>query len=108
VYLDSTIVADNTGPSECMEVFSGYVSLGNNIAGDDTCGLTQPTDHPGVNPRLGPLADNGGPTATLALPPRSPAIDAGNDATCPSADQRGVPRPQGPHCDIGAFELQRR
>ena len=36
----------------------------------------------------------------------SPAIDAGDDATCPSTDQRGSGRPFGPHCDVGAFELQ--
>jgi hypothetical protein len=40
----------------------------------------------------------------LALLPGSPAIDAGDDLTCPPADQRGVRRPQGAHCDIGAFE----
>ncbi len=34
----------------------------------------------------------------------SAAIDAGNDVNCPSTDQRGVPRPQGAHCDIGAYE----
>jgi hypothetical protein len=54
---------------------------------------------------LGPLADNGGPTPTHALVPGSPAIDAapvGPD--CPSEDQRGIARPQGAACDIGAFE----
>lgn len=58
---------------------------------------------------LGPLDDNGGPTRTLALLPGSPAIDAGDDATCASPpvsglDQRGTARPQGAHCDIGAYE----
>ena len=60
---------------------------------------------------LGPLADNGGPTKTHALLAGSPAIDAGDDAICAVApvsgkDQRGVVRPQGAHCDLGAFELQ--
>ena len=60
-----------------------------------------------TNPQLGPLADNGGPTQTHALLPGSPAIDgvafdAPND--CPAADQRGVPRPQGAACDMGAVE----
>jgi len=61
--------------------------------------------------QLGPLQDNGGVTATHALLAGSPAIDAG--ASCPNdqgaalpADQRGVARPQGAACDIGAFELQ--
>jgi hypothetical protein len=53
---------------------------------------------------IGPLADNGGPTFTHALSPGSPAIDAANDALCPATDQRGTNRPQGTHCDIGAYE----
>ena len=71
-----------------------------------------------TNPLLGPLANNGGPTQTFALLPGSPAIDAGNDAVCMAAvgapdygaggfDQRGVTRPHGSHCDIGAFELDK-
>jgi len=58
-----------------------------------------------VNPLLGPLADNGGPTQTLALLPGSPAIDAANPSNFPTTDQRGVTRPQGARADIGAFEL---
>ncbi len=60
-----------------------------------------------TNPRLGPLADNGGPTETHALLDFSPAIDAGGDITCADVggvDQRNVPRPQGAGCDIGAYE----
>jgi len=52
---------------------------------------------------LGALADNGGPTQTMALPDGSPAIDAGNQVGCPTTDQRGVPRPRS-DCDIGAYE----
>ncbi len=51
------------------------------------------------------LADNGGPTRTHALVSGSPAIDA-VVGTCPTTDQRGLPRPVGNACDIGAFELQ--
>jgi hypothetical protein len=50
------------------------------------------------------LANNGGPTDTQALLAGSPALDAGNNSTCLATDQRGVTRPQGPACDIGAFE----
>ncbi|PWB73276.1 MAG: hypothetical protein C3F07_09920 [Anaerolineales bacterium] len=57
-----------------------------------------------ADPKLLPLADNGGPTPTMALLSSSPAIDAGDDANCPATDQRGVTRPQGSHCDIGAYE----
>jgi predicted outer membrane repeat protein len=58
-----------------------------------------------TNPNLGTLGDNGGATQTIPLQPGSSAIDAGIDATCPTIDQRGVARPQGDHCDIGAFEM---
>jgi hypothetical protein len=59
-----------------------------------------------ANPRLGALAQNGGPTKTMAIGPGSPAIDKvpASGAGCPSTDQRGVKRPQGRACDIGAFE----
>jgi hypothetical protein len=60
---------------------------------------------PSADPLLGPLQNNVGPTETMALQPGSAAIDAAVDANCPATDQRGVVRPQGPHCDIGAFEL---
>jgi hypothetical protein len=54
---------------------------------------------------LGLLADNGGPTWTMALAPGSPAIDLGNAQGAPPSDQRGVPRPSGSGVDIGAFEF---
>jgi CSLREA domain-containing protein len=80
------------------------VSLGHNLDGDGTCLLTGTGDLPSTDPQLGPLADNGGPTLTFALPAGSPAIDAADGGACPAADQRGVSRPQGGGCDIGAFE----
>lgn len=58
------------------------------------------------NPKLLPLASNGGLTQTMALGAGSPAIDAGaHFSSCAATDQRGVIRPQGPRCDIGAFEV---
>jgi CSLREA domain-containing protein len=59
-----------------------------------------------IDPKLGPLADNGGPTLTHALLLGSPAIDAASSADCPAKDQRGVSRPQGPACDIGSYERE--
>jgi hypothetical protein len=60
-----------------------------------------------ADPLLGPPQFNGrGLTETMALLPGSPAIDAGDEATCPSTDQRGVTRPQGSHCDMGAYEYE--
>jgi hypothetical protein len=58
-----------------------------------------------VNPLLGSLANNGGPTRTQALLPGSLAIDAANPSNFPTTDQRGVSRPQGARADIGAFEV---
>ena len=55
------------------------------------------------------LANNGGPTRTHALVRGSPAIDASpDDADCAATDQRGIRRPKGPACDIGAFEGSRK
>ncbi len=68
--------------------------------GDKQGNVTNPLDA-----KLGPLADNGGPTHTHALLSGSPAINAaGTD--CPSTDQRGVARPVGAACDSGAYEGQ--
>jgi hypothetical protein len=57
-----------------------------------------------TDPRLAALAGNGGPTATMALLPGSPALEAADSAVCPPTDQRGAPRPIGRGCDIGAHE----
>jgi hypothetical protein len=58
------------------------------------------------DPKLGPLAANGGFTQTHALLPGSSAIDAGGvNSSCEATDQRGVSRPQGAACDIGAYEF---
>jgi hypothetical protein len=80
-------------------------SLGHNLDSLDQCNFHAPGDLVNVNPLLGPLQDNGGPTQTFALRAGSPAIDAGENSGCPSTDARGVKRPQGSACDIGAFEL---
>lgn len=101
--LYNNLLTNNTGGGECVSFGSVVTTGSNNFVGDGsaTC-LPILTG----NPLLGPLADNGGFTQTMALLPGSPAIDAGNDTpSCPSTDQRGVIRPQGAHCDIGAFEL---
>jgi hypothetical protein len=57
-----------------------------------------------ADPKLGLLQNNGGTTLTMALMPGSAAIDKGSDTQCTATDQRHVLRPQGPHCDIGAYE----
>src|SRR5690606_32712923 len=57
-----------------------------------------------LDPKLGPLASNGGATPSMEPTPDSPAIDSGADDACAETDQRGMSRPQGPRCDIGAVE----
>jgi cysteine-rich repeat protein len=57
-----------------------------------------------VDPLLDSLQDNGGSLPTQALFEDSPAVNAGDNASCAATDERGVSRPQGPACDIGAYE----
>ncbi|MEU1464480.1 choice-of-anchor Q domain-containing protein [Streptomyces sp. NPDC005727] len=105
--LKNTIIAENTigqTTSDCKNVFAAIESRGNNLDSGNHCHLTAEGDLPSRDPHLAPLGENGGPTDTVALLPGSPALDGGAD--CPSADQRGVLRPQGPACDIGAFEYR--
>ena len=77
-------------------------SRGHNIDADGSCRFDGVGDRSGVDPMLAPLADNGGPTDTMALLEGSPAIDAGD--ACPATDQRGQTRAQGARCDAGALE----
>lgn len=120
--LRNTIVARPAAGGACEFVAEAadLRSRGYNLAGDESCGLDdgvndQETDLVGADILLGPLAANGGPTETLALRRRSPALDAGKDGL--SRDQRGKRRPVdlgrvrnargGNGADIGAFELGR-
>ena len=103
--LRNSVVAGNTvdgKAADCKKAFAAIASKGHNLDGDGSCRLTASGDLPSRPPLIGPLADNGGPTDTAALLPGSPALDAAVD--CPATDQRGVARPQGAACDIGAYE----
>lgn len=95
------------GPDVCGNLESLGHNLIQNASGWTNVG-TGTGDIVGLDPMLGPLQDNGGPTWTHALLPGSPAIDAGDSTSyySPTEDQRGVPRPQGLGVDIGAFEYQ--
>lgn len=127
VRVKNTILAGNLlrGPStlgpDCFTQSGSITSQGYNLVqsaaactiGGDTTGNVV-----GIDAELAPLADNGGPTDTMALLVDGPAIDAGNPAGCSDAagvalahDQRGNPRSADgdgdgtPRCDVGAFEL---
>lgn len=105
--LTNTIVADSTSGGNCGGTGT-ITNGGNNLQfGDNSCdSIPVPLSDPlGSNV----LANNGGPTMTIALPVGSAAIDAGNDGVCSAdpvngIDQRGIIRPRGPQCDIGAYE----
>jgi hypothetical protein len=106
--LKATILALNTAPaSGGPNCFGSVASQGNNVLGT-TAGCTfanKPNDKLNRNPKLGALANNGGPTLTLALLTGSPALNVIAPAVCAvTTDQRGVHRPQGPKCDVGSYE----
>jgi hypothetical protein len=107
------LLAGNTSPNG-PDLFGRLTSHGHNLIGDGTGGSGfDPTDLVGttrnpIDPRLGPLQENGGPTQTMALLPGSPAIGAGDPTDAPMWDQRGpgFPRVVNGTIDIGAFEVQ--
>jgi predicted outer membrane repeat protein len=105
--LKNNILASSAG-ANCGGTAS-FTDGGHNLDKGNSCGFTAAGSQVNTDPLLDSLADNGGPTQTMALLASSPAIDAGDDAVCAAApvnnlDQRGVIRPQGDHCDIGAYE----
>jgi hypothetical protein len=98
INVENTIVSGNAG-GNCAG--SGAIAeQGNNLENGTSCGLNI-----NVDPLLGPLAGNGGDTQTHAIPANSPAVDAAAGCPPPDTDQRGVPRPVGAACDIGAYEF---
>jgi hypothetical protein len=98
----NTLIASNTADL-ARNCFGTITSQGHNIEDANTCGLSGPGDKKSTPVTLGPLAFNGGPTRTRAIFSTGPAFDAG--AACPAVDQRGVKRPKGLRCDVGAFEI---
>jgi hypothetical protein len=106
--LAHSILASNGRDCQARADFTTVIDGGYNIVQDGSC-ISAPTSFE-ADPLLGPLADNGGPTMTHALLPGSPAIDAipqgiSGCGTTIINDQRGVTRPQGSACDIGAYEV---
>src|SRR5262249_17352323 len=107
--LANSIVANNTaatGPDLAGTVVSNDYNLIKNTSGVTITGTTT-HNITGQAPLLGPLADNGGFTKTMALLVGSPALNAGPPSGFPATDQRGTARPFGAASDIGAFEADR-
>lgn len=108
--LSSTILAGGPSGGNCE---GGITDGAFNISDDPTCFFTAQGSRNSTDPFLDPggLKNNGGPTQTIALVSGGPAVNAVPQATngCGTdvdTDQRRVTRPQGPRCDVGAFELQ--
>jgi Immunoglobulin domain/Immunoglobulin I-set domain len=106
LYLTNSIVATSLSGGNGSGVI---VDGGFNISSDGTIKFAKKsTSKPKLNPLIGDLADNGGPTATLALSTNSPAVDRIDPVDAPDTDQRGKSRPQIVRTnlsDIGAYEL---
>ena len=100
-YIDGAeIYNNNSNPTISTSDIQGCMPGG---VWDTDCG----TDGGGnldADPHLGMLGAYGGATQTMPLLPGSAAIDTGGDTSCPATDQRGITRPQGAHCDMGAYE----
>ena len=108
--LQSSIIANN-GSSNCSISGGSYSDGGYNLDSGTSCMLTGTGSLSNIDPQLQPLTNNGGDTATHALPDDSPALNQiGNGVngcgTTITTDQRGETRPFATLCDIGAYELQ--
>jgi CSLREA domain-containing protein len=124
VFIRNTIIAGNTDypaiASEAPDCEGTITSYRHNLIGNNknctlAAGIGDQVGTPGatINPLLGPLADNGGPTPTHKLVTNSPAINAGSPTyddsdpvyACREKDQRGYDRALGGRCDVGAYEV---
>ncbi len=99
VRLHNSIISNNGSPEQNCSSFFGFVYEGTNISNDWSCGEVGITV---ADPELFPLANNGGPNMTHAIPHTSPAYNAGVGCFV-NVDQRYVPRDA--KCDVGAFEF---
>jgi parallel beta-helix repeat protein len=118
VAFDTIIAGNHANAGAGPDVFGKFTDVGHNLIGVEDAACTSFTngtlnDQVGtvaspINPLLGPLENNGGPTFTMILRPGSPAINAGGLGGFPSTDQRGFPRPGAGQnaATIGAVETQ--
>jgi hypothetical protein len=110
IRLTNTILEHGGLSANCILIDDdngAIVSDGHNLSDDNSCleWLADPSDRNSTDAMLGPLTDNGGVTHTMVPQPGSVAVDGVDGEICPDDDQRGVPRPEGTACDIGAIEV---
>ena len=101
-------IVGNFTTSNCSVSSPGSItSLGYNLETGTECGFSATGDLEETSPELTALQNNGGNTDTIAPAPTSPGVDSSPTSFpfCGGTDQRGVTRPQGSGCDIGAVEL---
>ncbi|MFZ2452056.1 MAG: choice-of-anchor Q domain-containing protein [Methylovulum miyakonense] len=106
VTLTNSLIANSKQSPDCSNLTTTpFDFVGVNLIEDGSCGIAAAGVH-GLtgDPKLMLLSDNGGSLPTYALMLGSPAVDKASDLRCTPYDQRGVKRPQGEHCDIGAYE----
>jgi CSLREA domain-containing protein len=111
VFLINSLVALNSAPTapDAADVGARFSLIGDGTGSGvantngNKVGKVSPNSSR-IDPRIGALANNGGPTRTHALLAGSPALNAASSSDCPAKDQRGVARPQGAGCDMGSFE----
>jgi hypothetical protein len=109
-----SVVAGALGGGSSCGGGASTTTNGYNYSDDDTCGFSGSTDQQSAaDPLLGEVADNGGPTETQLPAAASPLLDGIPGSACRNdgaaditTDQRGVTRPQGDGCDIGAVEVE--
>lgn len=105
----NSLIVNDAGGGNCVVDAGSFQAPGDNLDTDGSCPGFAASSSTGA--ALGPLDDNGGPTLTHALGTPSVAVNAASDCTqldgvsLVEFDQRGISRPQGAACDLGAFEL---
>ncbi len=102
--LQNSLLANPSSGGDCM-LGAALTSGGYNLASDASCSLNGTGDLNSADPLLASLNDNGGPTFTHLPMAGSPAVDAFTGNGCVALDQRGVVRPAGAACDMGAVEI---